>query len=73
MSRLLVRTAVALLSRSLLWLTLSAAIILCALRYGPTLVASVLPEDVRPAPGDVAKITPQQLVDALKDIRGALE
>jgi len=69
----MLRAAVSLLSRSLMWLTLSAAIVLCAMRYGPALLASTLPEAIRPATSDIAKITPQRLADALDEIRGALE
>ena len=56
----MLRAAVSLLSRSLMWMTLSAVIVLFALRYGPTLVAQTLPEAIRPAPNDIAKITPQR-------------
>jgi hypothetical protein len=68
----MLRAALSLLSRSLLWMTLSAVIVLCAMRYGPTLLAQTLPEAIRPAPSEVAKLTPQRLLDALKEIRGAL-
>ncbi len=73
MLRLLFRTAVAVLARTFLWMTFSAVLILGALRYGPTLLASTLPEDIRPKPTEIAKITPQQILDALKGIRGALD
>jgi hypothetical protein len=73
MLRLLFRTAVAVLARTVLWMTFSAVLILGALRYGPTLLAAALPEDIRPAPEEIAKVTPQQILDALKGIRGALE
>ena len=73
MLRLLFRTAVAVLARTFLWMTFSAVLILGALRYGPTLLASALPEDIRPKPAEIAKVTPQQILDALKEIRGALE
>jgi hypothetical protein len=53
-------------------MTFSAVIILGALRYGPTLLASTLPEDIRPKATEIAKVTPQQILDALKGIRGAL-
>jgi len=69
----MLRAALSLLSRSHMWATLSAAIVLCALRYGPTLLASTLPEAIRPAPSDITKINPRQLADALDEIRGALE
>jgi len=32
------------------------------MRYGPTLLASTLPEEIRPAPHEVAKITRQRHV-----------
>ncbi len=69
----MLRAALSVLSRTLLWMMFSALLLLGALRYGPTLFAAVLPEDIRPAPEDIAKVTPQQILGALKEIRGALE
>jgi hypothetical protein len=73
MLRPFLRTAVALLARTFLWMTFSAVILLGALKYGPTLFAQAVPEDLRPAPEDVADMSPQKIMDALKEIRGALE
>ncbi len=73
MLRPLFRTAVALLSRAFLWMTLSAVIVLGAMRYGPTLLLPVLPAEIRPSPSDTAKMSPQKIIDGLKQIRGALE
>jgi hypothetical protein len=57
MLRLLFRTAVAVLARAFLWMTFSAVLILGAMRYGPTLLAAALPEDIRPKPTEIAKVT----------------
>ncbi len=69
----MLRAAGSLLVRSALWMTLSALIVVAALRFGPTLLAQALPEDIRPKPADVATMTPQRILDGLKDIRGALD
>jgi len=54
----MLRAAVGLLSRAFLWMTLSAVLMLGALRYGPTLVAGALPEELRPKGAEVGEMTP---------------
>ena len=69
----MLRAAVSLLSRVFLWMTLSAVLMLGALRYGPTLLAGVLPEELRPEKSENQKMTPHRVLDGLDLIRGALD
>ena len=62
------------LSRAFLWMAIGAFMVVGAQFYGPTLVAGVLPEALRPAgQTEPTHMTPSAIMDALDDIRGALE
>ena len=62
------------LSRALLWMSVGAVIVVGAQLYGPTLVAGVLPDALRPAGhSEPPRMNPAAIMDALDEIRGALE
>lgn len=67
------RAALSLVSRTLLWMATGALIVIAAQRFGAELFAQALPEELRPAVSEAAETTPGRIMDALKDIRGALE
>lgn len=49
-----------------------ALLVIAAQRFGAELFAQALPEELRPAVSEAAEMTPERIMDALKDIRGAL-
>jgi hypothetical protein len=67
------RAALSVVSRTLLWMATGALIVIAAQRFGATLFAQALPDGLRPAVSETAEMTPEKIMDALKDIRGALE
>ena len=69
----MLRTVLSLLLRSLLFMAFGALLVVLASRFGPTLVAQALPPELRPDQSELAEMTPQRIIDAVRDIRGALE
>ncbi len=67
------RTALSLVYRSFLYMLVGAGLVVVAQTYGATLFARLLPEELRPGPHEVTKSSPQRIIDALGNIRGALE
>jgi hypothetical protein len=69
----LLRTILSLLYRSMLFVLIGATMVVFAQLYGPTLFAGMLPKDMRARQDHVAQMSPQKIIEALEDIRGALE
>jgi hypothetical protein len=67
------RTTLALLYRSFLFMLFGAGMVVLAQKYGAALFAEALPEAIRPTKEEVQEMRPQKIFDALGAIRGALE
>ena len=62
------------LSRAFLWMAVGALIVVGAQLHGAQLIAGVLPDALRANDGaKPARMTPSTIMDALDEIRGALE
>ena len=70
---LVLRTTLSLLYRSILLIIIGAGMVAFAQSYGVTLASQFLPSDMRPSHEDVAKMTPNKVMEALREIGEALE
>ena len=67
------RTTLTLLYRSFLFILFGAAMVVLAQKHGAALFAEALPEGIRPSKEELAEMTPQKIIEALRDIRGVLD